>query len=305
MNVPARSSDAGRILTLSAAARPYLDELRLSGRSAATLRARKNAFTHFGRFWGERDVREATSRDMERYAAHAIAGLARETAYQYLATIRALFRWLGNRGEILIDPAATLALPRMRARKIGRALSEAEMARLIDHPDVATPEGVRDRALLELLYSTGVRALEARKLRPEDVGVDAVTVRGGKGGRDRKVPFGKAAKGWVDRYLAEGRPTLARPDVPELWVTGRGRAFGEAWFARHLRQIGRATGIEGVTCHAIRRSMATHLLSAGAAAAEVSAILGHADLSSLGRYARALDQDVRETHRRTHPREQP
>jgi len=296
MCTPTRSLSSSRNLSLATAEAAYLDAVRLSGGSPKTVIARTHGLRHFGRFWGERDLREVTTADLQRYMAHG-AGLSRETAYQYAATVRAFFRFLAGRHEILLDPWAGLALPRLRSRPLGRILSERETAVLLKQTTV-----LRDRALLEFLYSTGLRAAEARRVKIEDVGDDAVVVRGGKGGRDRTVPLGARAREWVMRYARDERRAAA--DVPELWVSRKGLPFGEARFGQILRKLGRAAGIAGLTCHVLRRSMATHLLSAGASASAVSAILGHADLGALKRYAKAASVEVRETHRRTHPREQ-
>jgi site-specific recombinase XerD len=163
-------------------------------------------------------------------------------------------------------------------------------------------DGLRDRALLELLYSTGLRLSEVQKLKIADLGEDALTVRLGKGGKDRVVPLGKQAWGWVKRYLGE---TLPKPGsgAQEVFVGLRGRPFGKGRLRQIIHGLGLRAGIPGVTCHAIRRTMATDLLRAGANPKEVSAILGHGDLKSLSRYVRIAAREVKETHQRTHPRE--
>jgi len=285
----------------------FLEHLRLQGRAAATLRAHSNAFRQFGRFWGERDVREVTESDLETYARQVLARVSRETAYLYLSALRALFRFLVARDVLLLDPSAGLPMPKMHDRLTARILSPAEMTRLIESPDVTKPVGLRDRAMLEFLYSTGLRAKEHREVQVADLGDDAAAVRGGKGGKDRVVPVGKCAMEWVRRYLAEARPRFAayRPGVEQLWITAWGKPFGQIVFQQYLRALGKAAGIESVTCHMIRRSMATHLLAAGASPQEVSAILGHEDLRSLSRYVRVAQREAKETHQKTHPREGP
>lgn len=133
----------------------------------------------------------------------------------------------------------------------------------------------------------------------------AVTVRAGKGEKDRMVPLGRKALESVGKYVKQGRPKLGAPgpETRELFLNAHGRPFGKGHLRLVLRTLGERSGIEGVTCHAIRRTMATDLLRAGASPKEVSAILGHSDLKSLSRYVRIAAAEVKETHRKTHPRE--
>jgi len=301
------SRDPGQIHTLSAGSMAYLEHLRLQGRAEATLKAHQNAFRQFGKSWGERDLREVTERDLETYARQVLSRVSRETAYLYLASVRSLFRFLVSQDLILLDPSAGLPMPKMHDRLTGRILTPAEMTRLIKSPDVSKAVGLRDRAVLEFLYSTGLRAKEHRHVQVADLGDDSVVVRGGKGGKDRVVPAGKRAMEWVRRYLGEARPRLAayRPGVEELWITAWGKPFGEIVFQQYLRKLGETAGIDHLTCHMIRRSMATHLLAAGASPQEVSAILGHEDLRSLSRYVLVAQREAKETHQKTHPRDTP
>jgi integrase/recombinase XerD len=280
----------------------FLAEGRLLGKSPSTLESHRNALRQFGKFWGDRDLREAVPADLETYAREVLGRVSRETAYAYLSPVRALFRHLADQNLLLIDPSRQIPMPRMANRPLGRVLSREEMKRLLESPDVATSEGLRDRALLELLYSTGLRLSEVQKLRIADLGEDALTVRMGKGGKDRVVPLGKQAWGWVKRYLGGAHPEPGS-GAQEVFVGLRGRPFGKGRLRQIIHGLGLLAGIPGVTCHAIRRTMATDLLRAGANPKEVSAILGHGDLKSLSRYVRIAAREVKETHHRTHPRE--
>jgi integrase/recombinase XerD len=300
------SLNEDRSVTLSRSLEEFLSHERIGGKSDSTLQAHANALRQFGKFWGERDLREATPRDLERYALGLLSRVSKETAYGYLSGVRAFFRHLAESGLLLLDPAAVLPMPRMTDRPLGRILSPEEMKRLLESPDPATPRGLRDRALLELLYSTGLRLSEVRNLRLSDLGEDAVTIRCGKAKKDRMVPLGKKAARWIGRYVSDARPRPGAPEVdqPELFLNVHGRPFGKSHLRIILRTLGDRLGIPGVTCHALRRTMATDLLRAGANPAEVSAILGHTDLKSLSRYIRIAPVEVKETHRNTHPREQ-
>jgi len=292
-------------LTLEAAAPLLIDHLRLLGRSPSTLRSYHYSLIPFGKFWKDRDLREVSQEDLEAYSRQIQSTRSRETAYLYLAAVRALFAHLVSRDLLLLDPAAHLPMPRMTERMTGRILTREEMKKFVESPDLSTPCGVRDRALLECLYSTGLRISEARELQVGDIGDEALLVREGKGGKDRTVPLGKEARSWIGRYLGEARPVLQAfsPGADHLWLTRWGKPFRPELFQRHLRALGRAAGVAGLTGHLIRRSMATHLLAAGASPHEVSGILGHEDLQSLSRYIKVALRELRDTHARTHPRE--
>ncbi len=281
-----------RIGTLKEAKAAYLDHCHVSGNSAATLTARAGALRRFATFWGDKDVREVTPGDLEAYATLIRSQVSRETAYQYLACIRALFRFLAETHVILVDPAAGMPLPKMSRRVTGPTLTPDQMKRLIE-----SAAGLRDRALLEFLYSTGLRLSEAKRVTLQDLGDGRVMVRGGKGGKDRVVPVGAGAMACVSRYLPQRKPTN-----DALFQTDTGRPFGSAWLRQVIRKLGQAVGL-AVNAHTIRRSLATHLLAAGASPSEVAAILGHEDLKSLSRYAVVLAGEVKATHARTHPRE--
>jgi site-specific recombinase XerD len=300
------SLSGDRSVTLGWAIEELLAHERILGKSASTLKSHENALRQFGKVWGERDLREATPRDLEDYARGVLGKVSKETSWGYLSAVKALFGHLAERGVLLVDPARNLPMPRMTDRPLGRVLSGEEVKRLLESPDLGTQRGLRDRALLELLYSTGLRASEVRNVTTEDLGEDALTVREGKGRKDRVVPMGKMALSWVARYVKEGRPNQGSlpPEGEALFLGLRGRPLGTGHLRVILRDLGLRVGIRGVTCHAIRRTMATDLLRAGANPKEVSAILGHGDLRSLSRYVRIAAAEVKATHRATHPREQ-
>jgi integrase/recombinase XerD len=302
---PSSSLPEDRKLTLEVASPLLVDHLRLLGRSASTLRSHHYSLRAFGKFWKDRDLREASPEDLETYSHEIRSTRSRETAYLYLAAVRALFRHLVSRDLLLVDPSARLPMPRMTERMTGRILSQEEMKKLVESPLVSIPSGLRDRALLECLYSAGLRISEARELLVGDIGEDALFVRSGKGGKDRTVPLGKEARTWIGRYLGEARPILLAfsPSAQHLWLTRWGKPFRPDLFRKHLGALGKAAGIEGLTGHMIRRSMATHLLQAGASPHEVSGILGHEDLRSLSHYVKVTVRELREAHGRTHPRE--
>ena len=150
-----RSGDRNH--TLSGAREAFLDHLRLLGRSERTIAVHQNGLNQFAKFWGERDLREATPEDLERYARATLGRVARESAYVYLSAVRLLFRFLVESQVLLVDPSSGMPMPRMHQRLTGRILTLEEMKRLVESPVSSKPIGLRDRAMLEFLYSTGLR----------------------------------------------------------------------------------------------------------------------------------------------------
>jgi len=281
----------------------FLDRQRLLGRSEATIRNLRKAVMHLAVRLRARLPHAVTSRQIAAHVGATLARVGRATARQYVWAIRKFFGDLVESGELLVSPAEDLPLPRSRPRLLGRILTRNEMARLLSVPDTRRLAGIRDRALVEFLYATGLRASELRRLKVEDVDDNAVRVRAGKGGKDRIVPLARTAQRRLEEYLAI-RPKLARyrPGVEELFLTRWGKPFGECMLQQHLRKLGARAGLR-LTCHTLRRTFATHLIAAGASPAAVAALLGHGDLETLGRYAAVSARELKETHRRTHPRE--
>jgi integrase/recombinase XerD len=305
------SLTASRNHTLSDAAAAHLDKERLLGRSEATLKTYRGALYRLVAWLANQDVadaREVTSAHLEAYARTTLERVSRNSAHLYLRMVRTFFRDLAGAHRLLLDPAAQLAMPRLDRKHVGPILTREEIDRVLAGPDIGTPLGIRDRALLEFLYSTGLRVSEAWRMKTADVdpGEGSALVRAGKGAKDRVVPIGKAAVEWLVRYLAEVRPRLEahRPGVEELFLTHHGRAFGDQMLAMHLKKLGRKAGVAmRLTCHVIRRTLATGLLRNGASPQEVAAILGHEDVRSLGRYVAFAAREVKEAHAKCHPRE--
>jgi len=274
-----------------------------AGKSPRTLANMRKALLRMAAFLGRRRPRNVTAGHVERYAACVVACVSRGTARQYLWAVRRFFAALAEEREIFVNPAAALPLPRAAHQAVGRVLTHDETRRLLATPDVSSLVGLRDRALLELLYGTGLRATEVRQLRVEDVDGDVLRVRSGKGGKDRVVPIGKSLRGWLDRYL-EIRPRLARyrAGVAALILSRWGRPMSELVLQQNVRKLARQAGVR-FTCHALRRTFATHLLWAGASPAGVAELLGHANLETLARYAAVGVRELKQAHGATHPRE--
>ena len=218
--------------------------------------------------------------------------------------MRGFYRFLALDRRIAENPAAALRPPRAWP-PLPRYLSLDEVEALIAQPDVATPRGLRDRALIELLYATGLRVSELVSLRTGDLNLREQWLRcTGKGSKERIVPFGEQAGAWVRRYLADGRPRLlAGRSAPWLFVSARGRRLSRAGFWKLLKAYGRRAGIaRPLSPHVLRHSFATHLLARGADLRAIQLMLGHADLSTTQVYTHVLETRLRAIYDRFHPR---
>jgi len=247
---------------------------------------------------------DATTVELENWVARMRAdGLAGSTIARRIAAVRSFYRHQMLLGARTDNPAAELTLPR-RSRKLPRTLSPSESERLIDAAVATTPRGMRDRALVELMYGAGLRVSETVGLGRTSVDLDARIVRVlGKGDKERLVPLGRPAAEAVRRYLALGRPHLDRRHRPDLFLNARGGALTRAGAFLILRKLAEKAGLEPerVHPHLLRHSFATHLLEGGADLRSVQEMLGHADLSTTERYTHVSDRRRRETYFSAHP----
>ena len=223
-----------------------------------------------------------------------------------IACYRGFYRFLVIDNRIKTNPADQLRAPRSW-KALPRHLSIEQVDRLLEEPDVNTPRGLRDRALIELLYATGLRVSELISLRPADVNLDASYLTcTGKGEKQRIVPMGDEATSWVRRYLRESRPTLLRKrSSARLFVNARGGGPGltRVGFWKILKAYGRSAGVASpLSPHVLRHSFATHLLERGADLRAIQMMLGHADLSTTQIYTHVDRDYLRTVHKSYHPR---
>jgi len=272
-------------------------------RAPRTVEAYRRDLERLGAFLGH-GVSTATSDELERYTAELRAeGLAAATVARRIAAARSFFRHLqliGARGD---NPAAEIELPR-RTRKLPRTLSAGEAERLIEAAAGTTPRALRNRALVELLYGSGLRISEATGLERNGVDLDERIVRViGKGNKERVVPVGRQAVEALRRYLSRGRPYLDRRHRPELFLNARGGPLTRSGAFLILRDLAERAGLEPgrVHPHLLRHSFATHLLEGGADLRSVQEMLGHADLSTTELYTHVSDRRRRETYFAAHP----
>lgn len=230
-------------------------------------------------------------------------GLSSRSASRALSAVRGFYRFAtahldfpGDPSDDLSNPKAGFALP--------KTLTEKEVEGLLAAPDVARPLGLRDRAMLELLYASGLRVSELVGLPRDAVDLEAGILRvKGKGGRERLVPFGASADGWLRRYLGEARPALDRKGRAELFLSARGSALTRQRFWQLIAGYGRKAGLRrSLAPHAVRHAFATHLLERGADLRALQMMLGHADISTTQIYTRVSAGRLRSVYDRFHPR---
>jgi integrase/recombinase XerD len=245
-------------------------------------------------------------RDLEAFVRQSLSsGLSPTSAARLVAALRGLYRFLRVSGAVAHNPTDDLSPPRA-LKALPRFLSLDEVEALLAAPDPATGRGLRDRALLELLYATGLRVSELVGLRESDVRVDEGYLQcTGKGSKQRIVPLGDQAAAWVTRYVREARPALLRGrTLPWLFLNLRlGTRLSRVGFWKILKAYGRAAGVRThLSPHVLRHSFATHLLERGADLRAIQAMLGHADLSTTEIYTHVLEARLRHIYDRFHPR---
>ena len=259
------------------------------------------------------DARALSRQQLERWVRGLMSeGRAPSSVARAIAGIRGFYKFLAMDGRISANPAAELRAPRA-FKALPKYLSIEDVDKLLEAPDVSTSAGLRDRAMIELLYATGLRVSELVSLRPADVRVDAGYLTcTGKGDKQRIVPVGEAAKDWLARYLRDARPELAAAGgrkgrdrlAATLFVNSRGARMSRSGFWRLLSGYGRAAGVRGaLSPHVVRHSFATHLLERGADLRAIQMMLGHADLSTTQIYTHVLEARLRTVYDRFHPRD--
>jgi len=232
--------------------------------------------------------------------------LAHRTQTRQLTTVKGFFRWLAKERYLLYDPASSLEVPKAPPRLPTETFSIQEVEQILATPDVKTAMGLRDRAILETFYSTGLRRAELAALDVYDIDRDRawLTVRRGKGGRARVVPLGERALAWVERYLEEVRPELViRADEWALFLTVEAGRFTVDSLGNRVRKIYEDSGVRlrRGSCHLFRHTMATLMLEAGADIRYIQEMLGHAQLNTTEIYTRVSIQKLQEVHAATHP----
>ncbi len=321
---PAPVVHAWEAMPLAGWVHEYLRWAEVSRLSAASVTSRRRGLARLVVWAHERGLRhprEFTRSVLEAYQRHLYLArsqrdgqpLSLRTQEQLIAALRGWCKWLTRDGHIPANPAADLEMPRMPRTLPRVLLSVEQVRRLMNQPDLDGLTGVRDRAILELLYGSGMRRSELMRLQLGDVDLvkGTVFIHQGKGRRDRYVPMGASAVHWVARYCAEVRPMIAAQATGPalrgaattwtLFLTDYGEPFEKRrltdMVGRHMRRI----GVEQGSCHALRHACATHMLEAGAELRFIQVLLGHADMSTTQIYTHVAIGKLVEVHAATHP----
>jgi len=238
------------------------------------------------------------------YVAERHAASRATTANRRLSVFKRFYRWALREHLVAADPTLRLLAARQPLR-VPKTLSEAQVEALLAAPDVATPLGLRDRAMLELMYASGLRVSELVGLRTVQIGLAEGALRVvGKGAKERLVPFGAEAEDWLRRYLGQARASILRGQASDaLFVTARGGPMTRQMFWTLIKRHARAAGVTApLSPHTLRHAFATHLLNHGADLRAVQMLLGHADISTTTIYTHVARERLRQLHARHHPR---
>lgn len=309
--VPGEAWGAG-VMKLCEALYALVADLRLRNYSPQTINNYGDQLKRFSEWLSEgltADLRRVTRADIDLYQGYVqTEAISVETRALRLRAVKRLFDHLTTSGHLLLHPAEHIVEIRRKDRLPKGVLSVKQVHQLLAAPDTATPLGLRDRALLEVLYSTGLRVGELEQVFVTDVDCASHTlhIRHGKGGTERVVPLGRSAGQWVKRYLDEVRPALARhcPYERGLFLVLTGRPLAQTQIREILRIYRRRCHLrKAVTPHALRHACATHLLQAGADIRLIQKLLGHARLDSTAIYTRVTPMDLKAIHKRFHPKE--
>jgi integrase/recombinase XerD len=300
---------------LAALLEKHLEDLRVRNYSAYTV---KNRRVHIGFFlvWaGERGITEpveVTRTVLESYQRHVFnyrkkngEPLSFTGQHDRLVPLRVWFKWMARHHHILHNPASEMELPRLGMRLPKAVLTAAEAEQVIEQTNIHDPLGLRDRAILETLYSTGMRRLELVNLKLWDLDLEraTVTIHQGKGKKDRIIPLGDRAAAWVRKYIDESRPHLAtEPDHQIVFLSNAGEPFSLDYLTEVVRGYVEAADLgKHGACHLFRHTMATLMLEGGADTRFIQAMLGHADLKTTQIYTHVAIRQLQEIHRATHP----
>ena len=223
---------------------------------------------------------------------------------KYIRVVDSFFNWSLKSGHIIMNPAADLTIPRQRRSMPKDILTVREVKRILDAPKVSSPQGVRDKAVLEILYATGIRKAELCHLNICDIDFreKEILILDGKGKKDRVVPVSKRALYWLEKYLSSRLSTASGKKQKPLFLATRGGRLGANSLQYIMKNYLKKAGIEKPgSCHLLRHSMATHMLENGADIRYIQQILGHKDLSSTEIYTRVGIVKLKEVHAKTHP----
>jgi len=284
----------------------FLDMLWMErGLSENTLSAYRSDLLAYARWLNQKGVRlgEAQDADLRDYLGSFKQPAARTLARR-LSSLRRFYIYLVREGLMQHDPSARVESPRI-GRPLPKSLTEAEVEALLNAPDINTSLGLRDRAMLEVLYATGLRVSELTGLTLTQINLRQGLVRViGKGNKERLVPLGEESLDWLQRYLKEGRPDIVKNKTPDaLFPNRRGEAMTRQAFWYLIKRHAQAAGVsKALSPHVLRHAFATHLLNHGADLRVVQMLLGHSDISTTQIYTHVARERLKSLHAQHHPR---
>lgn len=295
--------------------RQYNEAMKVQGYSKETAIRRESDLRRFIGWCDERSLNhpnQITKPILEAYQRHLHyyrqerngQPLSASSQNRYLSNVKQFFKWLARENHLPYNPASELQIIKP-VPSLPVVLSEDEINRLMQQPDIQTVAGLRDRAILELFYSSGLRRSELCRLKLEEIALPRKTlyVRKGKGNKDRLIPIGERAVYWLKRYLLEARDQLLNdPHESHFFINDYGSAFRDNKLGDKVKRYMRNAGIQVPgSCHLLRHAMATHMMENGADVRFIQAMLGHADLNSTQIYTHVSIRKLQEVHAETHP----
>jgi integrase/recombinase XerD len=284
----------------------FLSYLRVEkGLSQNTLLAYQNDLEKLSRFAIERDkdLLSLEREDVRDFIKHLHeSGLEAKSIGRTLVTVRNLYKFLLLDGYLKRDPSVNIETPKSW-QSLPKFLIREEVESLLESPDISTENGLRDKAMLEVLYATGVRVSELVALKINDVNLDlGLLTTLGKGSKERSIPIGKSAITWIKKYLPIRHKILSNKTTPYLFITAKGQAVTRQGFWKIIVDYGEKAKIGHITPHLLRHSFATHLLENGADLRSVQMMLGHSDISTTQIYTHITNERLKEIYKKFHPR---
>lgn len=300
--------------SVAAWARRYLEWLVVHQYARGTVAMVRQDLAHFHAWCLERGIgspREVTKPVLERFQRYLFfyrkesgEPLALRRQSVCLVHLKGFFRWLAKQNHIGSNPASDLDLPRLPPRPLKQPMTLEQVETLLALPNLADPLGLRDRVMLEVFYSTGIRRAELARLALYDVDAPggSVFVRQGKGRKDRVVPIGERALAWLAKYQTQVRPQyVIDPNETALFLSADGHALSLDAITARMRPYFREAGVRGGTCHLLRHTMATQMLEHGADIRFIQEMLGHAKLDTTQQYTHVSIAKLKAVHAATHP----
>ena len=289
----------------------FIEDMNLKKYAKDTIISYTESLKKFISFLAEMnitDIRDVGLDDLNNYKKSLLEDKKKyslDTVHLRLRAVKRFFEYLEKNNHLLVNPSETLLMPKLGARLPKNILTKEEVKTLLKEPNTGFKKGIRDRAILEVLYSSGLRLNECVNLQVYDVDTDGgnLRVNKGKGNKDRIVPLGKIACRWLKEYLTHARPEFDKKDERSLWIGQRGDKIKSIWLNRVLNRYAEDAGIKKrVTVHTFRRTFATHMLNEGANPFYIQKLLGHENSSTLNKYIKLVPKDLKKSHKQHHPR---